>query len=1217
MQKVFRKKAYPGMDADPGMDIGLGRDIYPGMDADPKMDIGLGRDIYAGIDTYPKMDTYPKADTDQGIGTDSGIVTKKKASSRTFIAYALIFFLVTFVSGRMALADVAIYWPGVQGAMTAQDQKSCAMYMYANLNTTSKVVFGGFSQDTVNSLKGWLDTRMSDGEQDVLVIIDLCPDSVYHGETDGSMVEKWMDSGDMLIWTGSEPFACAVNINGVKQDLSAGSMGASNVLDVSSPCLCQGQGLQEPTTAVRDYDDPDGDYNISSFAKYNACHALHYDRLLIDSISSDWNHVPFWRVDEIFAEDSENYQSDNIVLLNAGGGRYGQFYCVPGFNLPRMGVITQVLNNWVALPYKSIVVPSRIYKTIQSGIDAAQPRDTVLVTAGTYNEQLVLKRGVKLVSDMRNAGNDLVAGPGYADALYGVESKKVLVRTKRTILDGTGFPGGTSAMPMIDFPEGATVGTLVDGFTIAHMPVVNHTLPGHSHTIQMRGASGTIINCIVCDNGSSGIGSHALFNGEDTGVPYNQLDFRYTNIKYDSHPIVINNVAFRNQGNNLGNNHYAYAIFFNNECFESISVDDHDAPGIGNQHGAHSLIVGNLVYKSAWVGIGGRKGDACGRYQVNRPTHPTVRKNKVYDSGQNDTSGTGGCGAGIGADETGGFDPRTGSVVCQVIEGNYVKGAANAAIGCRSGNSGSGYVKIISNEVSEGGRSGYGAGIGINGAHALEISHNFTYANHDAGIGICGCASCDLITNNESYSNGAAGIGLTCGATVGEISRNDLHDNSFAGIGHDGIAESNINDFSSGLAGTCDGRSYRIKVALERANHIFNNGATGIGIVTSDVTEIRDNVIDHNTKPGIAVVGGSTAGLICSNTLDYNGVTGQTVGMSVLNGSFAKIKDTTISHSGMAGISILDGKTSAALENCTISNNGQCGLGPNLTVQSGASATLSGCSLSGTTASPNIMVSGNRSTLNMAGGTVTRSAAPGLVANSGAVINIQDTIFDGNGTNATRGVMIDGCNIALKGITVCNSPHHALGISNCTGSIEGCEFYQNALAGGGQIVISRSVLDISRNVLHDPAGLNYQIALQDGSDCRVYHNTIMGKSDGKVGALNQGPGDGLHIDATSSADVRNNIFCQLPRGISRETITDDQGKAVAEASVTASSNCFFQLTALSNQGIEGDKVILTNPFVTSSYSIESDSPCIDAAERIRGMNDAFSGTGPDIGAKER
>ncbi|MEW5802833.1 MAG: right-handed parallel beta-helix repeat-containing protein [bacterium] len=1103
------------------------------------------------------------------------------------------------------LGEVAIYWPQVQGLMSLKEQDACANYLSRHLGPTiQKTLFSGSNQETVNTLNSWMQARLEDGNLDVLLIIDLCPSRVYQGEIDGSVAEQWMESGNMLIWTGSEPFGGSVGTDGKVQDYRAQANGANNVLDVSLSGLCRGGGLQEPTTAVRDYGDPDGDYDISSFVEYTASYALCYDQLLINALSSDWHHMSFWRVEEIFAENSENYQSDNIILMNTAGGRYGQFYCVPGFNRARMEVITQVINNWLALPCQTLVVPSSKYATIQSAIDAARPRDTVLVKAGTYYEQLVMKRGIKLVSDAAGSGGSLVAGPGYADTLYGEESKKVLARAVATVIDGTGFPSGTSASPMIDFPKGATVGTLVDGFTITHMPAVDHTLPGHAHTLQMRGASGTVINCIVNDNGSSGIGSHALFHGEDTGTPYGQLDFRYTNIKYDSHPIVINNVVFRNEGNNLGNNHYAYAIFYNNECFESISVDDHDSPGIGNQHGAHALIVGNLVYKSAWVGIGGRAGVKQGRFAVNRPTHPTVRKNRVYDSGQNDTSGTGECGAGIGADDTGGLDPKTGSMVYHIIEENYVNGAANAAIGCRSEgtDTGWGYVRIANNEVTGGGQGGYGAGIGINGAHASEISTNRTYANHDAGIGIRNGGTCGKISGNISYANGAAGIGLMLGASVAEISNNELTDNGTAGIGHEG-----------------DGQ--RVSVGLEYGNKICRNGAAGIGITASTVTEIRNNSIEWNGCPGISVIAGSNAGLIIANTLDHNG-TNCTAGLAVLSGSCATIKNTAISSSGTVGISIFDPGTSVSLENCTINDSGQCAFGPNLTVQEGASATVTGCTLNSNTGSPNITVSGNGTALIMSGCTAKRSTKPGLVTTLGAKITIEDTVFDDNGKDATAGVLIDGCEVILKGVTIRKSAHHGLIISNCTGKIERCEFYQNAYAGGGQIVVNHCALDIIRNLLYDPAGFYNQIRLAGESACRIYHNTIVGNATGGAGPVNRGPGDGLFVDATSTADVRNNIFAYLPRGISQETASANQsglesqgslGEFAVEARVTASTNCFYFLF---DGGAIGKGAIVQNPGLTEGYYLQAGSVCIDAAELIPGVNDTFIGQGPDIGARE-
>ncbi|MEW5802654.1 MAG: right-handed parallel beta-helix repeat-containing protein [bacterium] len=1122
--------------------------------------------------------------------------------------------------------DAALYCPGVQGEMTPGEQMECAAYIYLNFQTEleigfrSKTKFIGYSQEVVDSLLLWINARMNDGKSDVLLIIDMCPAALFHGEESGSLAEEWMRNGNMLIWTGSEPFSSYMDVSGTRGDQGAGPEGVGKVLGVASSGLCRGGGRQEPTTAVWDYNDADGDYNIDSFVGYEAQYALKYDQLLIDATTAPFftttscpladaapsvasspgaalvsSAVPYWRVEEIFAEDSERYQSDDIVLVNIANGRYGQFYCLPGFNQARMKVISQVLNNWVALPCRTLIVPDQ-YPTIQEAIDAANPRDTVLVRAGTYHERLILKRGVKLISDADNGGHEFHAGPGYADSLYDVQSKRVQARTLDTIIDGTGFSGTVNARPMIDFPKGATVSTLVDGFTITHMPRVDHAKSKSDHipTVQLWGASGTIINCIISDNGSSGICSSALFHEQEAAVgDYQQFDFRYTNIKYDSHPILTNNVICRSEGSNVENHRYSYAICLNNECFESLSpVGRLHASGIVNQHGSHALIVKNLIYQCAWVGIGSRKGVDQGKYPVDRPTHPIIRYNRVYDSGVHDTSGTFRCGAGIGTDGTGGSDPKTGTFVYTIIEGNYVKGAANAAIGCRSDGQDDGYVRIINNEVTEGGRRGFGAGIGIDGAHAAEISCNCTYGNHDAGIGICNGGICDLISFNVSHHNGAAGIGLTDGATVGEISQNTIYENKAAGIGHDGTKG-------------------KILVTFEAYNTITDNGTAGIGIVASEINEIRGNTIMNNAGPGITVISGSLARLIADTTLDYNGIANRATGLSVLNGSCAFLRNISISHSGTTGISIFHQNTSVTLENCQISNNGQCGYGANLTVQSGASAVARNCLFDvPVQGSPNIMVSGSDTVLTQSGNSLTGSTKPGLVASAGATVIIRDTLIDGKSlageiVNDTRGLQLDDCMIDLERIIVCNSAHHALAASNCTGRIVGCEFFENALASGGHITISNSTLDLIGNIIHHPVGFQYQIEVKAGSSCKIYHNTIVGRSFGRAGAINQGPGDGVHVDATSTAYILNNIFMALPRGIGMED----------GATVIAERNCFYQLTG-ADKGIWGDEPILEDPKLTSCYTLMPDSPCLDTAIPIPGVNDNYTGTGPDVGARE-
>ncbi|MFH1146584.1 MAG: hypothetical protein V1736_02610, partial [Pseudomonadota bacterium] len=526
-----------------------------------------------------------------------------------------------------SLRDLAIYAPATAGNLTVAEQKACGDYIYSYVSVpggSSKTKFYGYSSTTVNSLTSWMNARMNNGKSDVLVIVDMCPSGIFGGETDDSLAERWMDAGNMIIWTASEPFGMYVNTGGNKLTAGAGAEGAGKVLDVSASGLCRGGGLQLPTTAVKDYVHPEiptfdgqynsGDYSISAFVPYEAQYALKYDSLFLDAASSDWNHMSYWRPEEVFAEDGENYQSDNIVLVNADNGRFGQFYCLAGNNDRRKKVIAQVLNNWASLPCRTLVVSKTPangeFASIQAALNFADRRDTVLVMEGTYYEQVKIpKRGIKLVSDSSSGGSELISYDNFslppetvtdlngavktALALhrdsraedYGKTSKMVLRRAARTIIDGLYHPDedrehGIVSAPMVDFPKGSTIGTLVDGFTIQRMPLVNHQTPGHSHVVQTRGGSGTMINNIVRCNGSSGLGSHAQVWGEDPDEPdHSHLDFRYTNIEYDAHPVLINNVVHNNEGNNLGNNHYSYAIMYNNECFESISVHGHESPG--------------------------------------------------------------------------------------------------------------------------------------------------------------------------------------------------------------------------------------------------------------------------------------------------------------------------------------------------------------------------------------------------------------------------------------------------------------------------------------------------------------------------------------------------------------------------------------------------------------------------------------------------------------
>ncbi len=70
------------------------------------------------------------------------------------------------------------------------------------------------------------------------------------------------------------------------------------------------------------------------------------------------------------------------------------------------------------------------------------------------------------------------------------------------------------------------------------------------------------------------------------------------------------------------------------------------------------------------------------------------------------------------------------------------------------------------------------------------------------------------------------------------------------------------------------------------------------------------------------------------------------------------------------------------------------------------------------------------------------------------------------------------------------------------------------------------------------------------------------------------------------------------------------------ADVAASTNCFYLMSGFADQGIMGENVLLSNPYLVDNYYLDSYSPCVDGAEPIAGVNDAYAGAGPDMGAKE-
>lgn len=368
-----------------------------------------------------------------------------------------------------------------------------------------------------------------------------------------------------------------------------------------------------------------------------------------------------------------------------------------------------------------ITVPND-YKTIQAAINAASYGDLIVVKPGTYYELLVMKDGVKLVSDSADNGNELVSVEGA--------KLKLPRRTLRTIIDGS--KGKPSRHGMFDFDAGLGRKTIIDGFTIQNLPVQNHHIPRHAHGLNIRGAKPVITNCLIRNNGSTGIGSHVIFN--DQGTPIDERDFRWANIKHRSSAVIYNNIVYGNLGLGIGSNHFSDPYILGNEVFNNDDSDLGEAPspGIGNKHGSAATIIGNIVHDNPGGGITCGKGVDQGAYPIDKPTHPRIVKNVVLNNG---TIRSGITCYSAGSEET----PVN-------FIGNYVYDSGKSGIGLTDGT-----VAIIEENMVSGSKL---AGISLIDATALKLNHNMvTGAKEGAGISIMDGAVVHEMVGNSSDSN--------------------------------------------------------------------------------------------------------------------------------------------------------------------------------------------------------------------------------------------------------------------------------------------------------------------------------------------------------------------------------------------------------------------------------------------------------------------------------
>ena len=373
---------------------------------------------------------------------------------------------------------------------------------------------------------------------------------------------------------------------------------------------------------------------------------------------------------------------------------------------------------------KTIHVPADS-PTIQAAIDSAKDGDVVLVTAGTYRERIVLKRGVTL----KSAGDNS-------------KGKLGLARAEATVIDGANRNGNrTGAKPGVTM----AAGSVLDGFTITRIGKYDdalwkkhHATQGNEQSHEHIGAAGTPgvaihgVNCEVRNNIVHHIGY--------TGIAITGVSKRHCS------PLVESNICYRNMGGGIGSMKGSTATIRDNMCFENFYA------GIGND-GASPLIIENTCYQNIRAGIGISEGSSPivrgNRCYGNRragigvrsgaSTRPAIEDNDCY---RNDM-------AGIGTEDH----------AAPVITKNRCYGNKLAGIGCREHTT----PTIVENECYKNGT----VGIGQESNAITTLIRNHCHDNLAAGIGFAPCKSGrSTLIENRVINNAKAAIGIQSGWTV-------------------------------------------------------------------------------------------------------------------------------------------------------------------------------------------------------------------------------------------------------------------------------------------------------------------------------------------------------------------------------------------------------------------------------------------------------------------
>lgn len=213
--------------------------------------------------------------------------------------------------------------------MSAAVKEATRDYILANVTASSSITVYDYDLTGQTNLLSWMAANQ-DEPAHILIVFDVGPGSVDTSATND--YDDWIAAGNMVVWTGDQPFYWYINTDGVSTAIGVGGIAAN-----------LGTGITA-VTAGSMVVTADGTTYIPSLVNYTSGSRC---GLKTEFIAAGWDSVT------AFADDSSTHNiTDAYVAVKSAttGGYYAQFYCDNNVTsaAQRGAVITQFINNWVA-----------------------------------------------------------------------------------------------------------------------------------------------------------------------------------------------------------------------------------------------------------------------------------------------------------------------------------------------------------------------------------------------------------------------------------------------------------------------------------------------------------------------------------------------------------------------------------------------------------------------------------------------------------------------------------------------------------------------------------------------------------------------------------------------------------------------------------------------------------------------------------------------------